>query len=374
MADMDLIAQMLRDQGQATSELGALERQYTQAEALRDTPAVRGGSRSGVVNPLSVLAQAANVSKGREQVKQLAPQMQGAQNRVQQGKVAEKMYGLQKAVEKENTRIGERAEDQDWTRGSLGRQQELSDYNYAQTEGEREGIPLVNIADPTLRVRGTEDREKGDGTRDGGEPGDPESPHQAEQGDVSDPRHPGQRGRELGQGRRRRSAVHRRDRTGVHERTDCEAPDCSTRHPNGGQHNAEERSDTSREVHGGGNLWCLDCHDAEDRDKLVMQSGELLSFNDSQYLCGSCHGPILRDWTAGIHGKTVGFWDPQAGEAEETVRKLCVECHDSHRPAFRSAMPMAAPVLRIDGPGGKSSHLDKSSQIEEAAHIEESTH
>jgi uncharacterized CHY-type Zn-finger protein len=127
-------------------------------------------------------------------------------------------------------------------------------------------------------------------------------------------------------------------------------------------------------VHGGGNLWCFDCHDAEDRDKLVMQSGELLSFNDSQYLCGSCHGPILRDWTAGIHGKTVGFWDPQAGEEEETVRMLCVECHDSHRPAFRLAKPMAAPVLRIDGPGAKSSHLDKSSQMEKAAHIEESTH
>ena len=112
-------------------------------------------------------------------------------------------------------------------------------------------------------------------------------------------------------------------------------------------------------VHGGGNLWCLDCHYAEDLDKLVQPSGELLSFNESQYLCGSCHGPILQDWTSGIHGKTVGFWNPAAGDEDQTVRMLCVECHDSHRPAFRSATPMSAPVLRIDGPGAKTAHSEE---------------
>ncbi len=115
-------------------------------------------------------------------------------------------------------------------------------------------------------------------------------------------------------------------------------------------------------VHGGGNLWCLDCHNADDRDKLVMQNGDLLTFNQSQFLCGSCHGPVLEDWTVGIHGKTVGFWDPAVGDEEETVRMMCVECHDSHRPAFRSMMPMPAPVLRIDGPGARSDHK------KEAAH------
>ncbi len=121
-------------------------------------------------------------------------------------------------------------------------------------------------------------------------------------------------------------------------------------------------------VHGGGNLWCLDCHDTADRDKLVMQSGELLTFNESQFLCGSCHGPILRDWTSGIHGKTTGYWDPALGEEDQTVRMLCVECHDSHRPAFRSEIPQPAPVLRIDGPGDKPVHLEKAAHIEESAH------
>jgi hypothetical protein len=104
-------------------------------------------------------------------------------------------------------------------------------------------------------------------------------------------------------------------------------------------------------VHGGGNLWCLNCHNADDRDKLVKLNGELLTFNQSHLLCGECHGPVLRDWDRGIHGKTVGYWDPEQGEEAMTVRLLCVECHLPHRPAFASLMPMPAPVLRIDGPG-----------------------
>ncbi len=114
-------------------------------------------------------------------------------------------------------------------------------------------------------------------------------------------------------------------------------------------------------VHGGGNLWCLNCHDADDRDKLVKLNGELLSFNQSHLLCGECHGPILRDWDLGIHGKTVGYWDPAQGEETGTVRLLCVECHLPHRPAFAAMQPMPAPVLRVDGPGT-------------TAHSEESAH
>jgi len=106
-------------------------------------------------------------------------------------------------------------------------------------------------------------------------------------------------------------------------------------------------------VHGGGNVWCLDCHNADDRDKLVKLNGELLTFNQSQLLCGECHGPILRDWDLGIHGKTVGYWDPEQGDEEMTVRLLCVECHLPHRPAFPPQEPMPAPVLRVDGPGVK---------------------
>ena len=105
-------------------------------------------------------------------------------------------------------------------------------------------------------------------------------------------------------------------------------------------------------VHGGGNLWCLDCHDAEDRDKLVRFSGELLTFNQSHLLCGKCHGPKLRDWDQGIHGSTTGFWDLGRDDEEATVRKLCVECHLPHNPAFASMMPLGGPITRVPGPGG----------------------
>ncbi len=124
-------------------------------------------------------------------------------------------------------------------------------------------------------------------------------------------------------------------------------------------------------VHGGGNLWCMSCHDTDDRDKLVKPNGDLLTFNESQFLCGSCHGPILLDWELGIHGKTVGYWDPDQGDEEMTVRLLCVECHGPHRPTFLSMQPMAAPVLRVDGPGTGAHHGDETTAD---AHPEESAH
>jgi uncharacterized CHY-type Zn-finger protein len=106
-------------------------------------------------------------------------------------------------------------------------------------------------------------------------------------------------------------------------------------------------------VHGGGNLWCLECHDNDDRDKLVRLNGELLTFNESHLLCGECHGPKLRDWDRGIHGSTTGYWDMSRDEDASTLRKLCVECHLPHNPAFASMMPEGGPVTRIDGPGAK---------------------
>ncbi len=112
-------------------------------------------------------------------------------------------------------------------------------------------------------------------------------------------------------------------------------------------------------VHGGGNLWCLNCHDSEDRDKLVRLNGELLTFNQSHLLCGECHGPKLRDWDKGIHGSTTGFWDMSRDDGETTLRKLCVECHLPHNPSFASMTPLAGPITRVPGPGAdheESSH------------------
>jgi hypothetical protein len=62
--------------------------------------------------------------------------------------------------------------------------------------------------------------------------------------------------------------------------------------------------------HGPKERWCLDCHNANDRDNLHLVSGVLVGFDESYKLCGQCHGTIFRDWRAGIHGKrTVDGWE-----------------------------------------------------------------
>src|SRR5574338_92285 len=55
--------------------------------------------------------------------------------------------------------------------------------------------------------------------------------------------------------------------------------------------------------------WCLDCHDAENRDQLHLASGEPVPFSESYRLCGQCHGEKYRDWRAGVHGRRVGEWN-----------------------------------------------------------------
>lgn len=86
------------------------------------------------------------------------------------------------------------------------------------------------------------------------------------------------------------------------------------------------------------NRWCLDCHDARNRDMLRLANGTLIPFTESYRLCGQCHGDKYRDWRAGVHGRRVGRWD---GEKEYL---LCVYCHDSHDPRFRAIEPMPTPI------------------------------
>ncbi len=86
------------------------------------------------------------------------------------------------------------------------------------------------------------------------------------------------------------------------------------------------------------NRWCMDCHDTENRDMLHSASGELIDFTESYKLCGQCHGPKLRDWEAGIHGRRTGQWN---GEKQYL---LCAHCHDPHSPKFQKMKPEPAPV------------------------------
>ncbi len=86
------------------------------------------------------------------------------------------------------------------------------------------------------------------------------------------------------------------------------------------------------------NRWCMACHDTENRDMLHSASGELIDFTESYKLCGQCHGPKLRDWEAGIHGRRTGQWN---GEKQYL---LCAHCHDPHSPEFQKMKPDPAPI------------------------------
>jgi hypothetical protein len=84
--------------------------------------------------------------------------------------------------------------------------------------------------------------------------------------------------------------------------------------------------------------WCLDCHDATDRDSLHLASGERVGFDESYRLCGQCHGEKLRDWKAGVHGRRTGEWN---GHKKYL---LCAHCHNPHAPRFKPLEPKPAPL------------------------------
>ena len=91
--------------------------------------------------------------------------------------------------------------------------------------------------------------------------------------------------------------------------------------------------------------WCLDCHDATDRDSLHLASGELVQFEASYVLCGQCHGEKLRDWRAGVHGRRSGEWNGHK------TYLLCAHCHDPHSPRFAPIAPKAPPARPAPPPG-----------------------
>ncbi len=85
------------------------------------------------------------------------------------------------------------------------------------------------------------------------------------------------------------------------------------------------------------NRWCLDCHDLKNRDKLHLANGKLIDFTESYKLCGQCHGPKLREWKNGVHGKRTGYWN---GKKKYL---LCAHCHNPHSPKFKKMKPDPAP-------------------------------
>jgi len=100
--------------------------------------------------------------------------------------------------------------------------------------------------------------------------------------------------------------------------------------------------------HGKGAIWCLDCHHAANRLKLIDHFGGEISFNQPQILCGKCHGQVFRSWREGIHGKRIGMWT-KGGKKRWWV---CTECHNPHdvehgdrQSGFARLHPEPAPEL-----------------------------
>lgn len=109
------------------------------------------------------------------------------------------------------------------------------------------------------------------------------------------------------------------------------------------------------------NRWCLDCHDADNRDQLRLASGAPVPFTESYRLCGQCHGTQYRDWRNGIHGKRTGYWNGSKRYL------LCVNCHNPHNPRFPAVAPLPPPV--------RPQYLRHAAQdVERDEHRQESNH
>jgi len=86
---------------------------------------------------------------------------------------------------------------------------------------------------------------------------------------------------------------------------------------------------------------CYNCHVATNLTVLRTRSGEEFPLSNTTQVCGGCHGPTLRDWEAGIHGRWNGFWLASSGEQKRTG---CTSCHDPHAPAFPFMIPGPPPA------------------------------
>ncbi len=87
-----------------------------------------------------------------------------------------------------------------------------------------------------------------------------------------------------------------------------------------------------------GDLWCLDCHDSDQRDLLHLSDASPVRMEESWRLCTRCHAKRIPDWRAGVHGKRTGYW---WGPKEY---RTCVVCHDPHSPLFKSLEPKPPPI------------------------------
>jgi len=92
--------------------------------------------------------------------------------------------------------------------------------------------------------------------------------------------------------------------------------------------------------HGRGRIWCLSCHDLDNRNTLKTLLGEPVDFDEAHLVCGGCHANRHKDWYFGAHGKRVANW-----QNDRTLYN-CTHCHNPHSPAIKPRAPKAAPPVR----------------------------
>lgn len=85
---------------------------------------------------------------------------------------------------------------------------------------------------------------------------------------------------------------------------------------------------------------CYNCHNEQNLLTLQVRDGRVVKFDQIPLLCGSCHGPTYRDWEAGAHGRTSGYWDQRRGAIQ---RLSCANCHNPHAPKIPTRQPAPPP-------------------------------
>lgn len=90
------------------------------------------------------------------------------------------------------------------------------------------------------------------------------------------------------------------------------------------------------------NNLCYNCHNEQNLETLQVRDGRQVKFDNIPPLCGSCHGPTLRDWDAGAHGRTSGYWNRSLGDMQ---RLSCANCHNPHAPRIPKREPAPGPHL-----------------------------
>lgn len=114
--------------------------------------------------------------------------------------------------------------------------------------------------------------------------------------------------------------------------------------------------------HGDGRMWCLDCHEAEDRNTLHTIAKEKVDFNNAQLICGQCHFQQQKDWYFGAHGKRASNW-----QGERSLYN-CTHCHNPHAPAVRPRAPEPPPPIRAGLKPMPDDQHSASVPVEESAH------